>query len=107
MNENQSMSPAADSQREKLNELITLKRGKGGVSQLQVNQFTNAWVALVKTVGVNDETVGLLYDGFRYAEGKPLYRYVSESKSKTAYIYLYSQQNQQQPMIKGLLLKSQ
>lgn len=90
MSENLSMSPAADSKREELNALIALKKGKGEPNRREAKQFTDAWVALTNTVGVNDETVGLLYDGFQFAAGEPLYRYVSESKSKIAYISLFS-----------------
>jgi len=90
MSEIQSISPAADEKRKILGELIAQKRGKGGTTQLEAKQFTDAWVALTKTVGVNDETVALIYDGFKFAAGEPLYQYVSESKSKTAYISLFS-----------------
>lgn len=90
MDKNQSMSPAADAQRKKLRELIVEKKGKGGASQLEAKQFTDAWIALAKTVGINDETVSLLYDGFQFAAGEPFYRYVSESKSKVAYHSLFN-----------------
>lgn len=85
MSDKEFTSAAADNQRAKLEDLITTKKGKGGASQLEAKRFTDAWVAYVKTVGVNDETVRMLYDGFQFAAGEPLYRYVKETHSGTAY----------------------
>lgn len=84
------VSEAANKHRKRLEELIIAKKGKGGATQLEAKQFTDAWVAYVKTVGINDDSVSLLYEGFQFAAGEPMYRYVMDSHSKVAYDRLFA-----------------
>lgn len=88
MSDKEINSIAAEEQRAKLEKLVAAKKGKGGATQLESRQFTEAWIAYAKAVGVNDETVGILYDGFQFAAGEPLYRYVREAHDEGVYISL-------------------
>jgi hypothetical protein len=85
MSDEDLASTAVDAQRAKLQALISSKKKSGGVNLHEAKQFTDAWVAYAKVVGVNDETIKVLFDGFQFAAAEPLYRYVADTRDASAY----------------------
>lgn len=84
MSDEELASTADDGPRATLEGLISSKK-KSGANQLEAKQFSDAWIAYAKAVGINDDTVKILYDGFQFAAGAPLYRYIVDTHARSAY----------------------
>ena len=66
------------------------KERKGAPTQSSMKSFIEDWTTLARAVGINEDTIDLLYDGFKIAAGVPLYRYVLESGDGGAYAKLFA-----------------
>ena len=68
---------------EKLQSFIDEKRAKKEPSKADGREFERLWLDFVGKVGLNDLSMALLCDGFRYCAARPLVTYCKQSSSST------------------------
>lgn len=84
MSDAELVGTTVDAQRAKLEDLISSIK-ESGANKQEIKQFSAAWVDFAKAVGINDEAVELLFDGFPFAAAEPFFRYVVDTRADSAY----------------------
>ena len=72
---------------DKARNFIDARRKKKSPSKSDGKRFSELWMKCVAELGVNERTLSLLCDGFRYSNARPLHAYCMGEESKT---FLYS-----------------
>ncbi len=91
MSDQKATSELAESKKEALHRLIDRnKERKGAPAQKSIKSFIDDWTVLAKAIGINEEAIDLLYDGFKIASGAPLHRYAIESGDDGAYAKVFA-----------------
>ena len=66
-----------------LNDFIEAKKAKKEPSKADGKEFERLWLALAEAGGVNDASITLLCDGFKYCAARPLFLYYKKRASSS------------------------
>jgi len=79
MSEVQSVDETTMSTCDELKAMVSSKTTNAPTKR-DSKRFIELWIGYAEEVGVNEETVQLLFDGFQFGFGEPLYRYAKKSQ---------------------------
>ena len=91
MSNSKATSEFIESKKKELRRTIDRNKDRKRLAESSVESFIGDWVTVANEIGINGETVDLLYDGFKFAAAAPIHRFALKSKSEGAYARLFSE----------------